>query len=534
MRQACGGHGRTASAWVRPAGGADCPLRHGCPHLGFQACAELLAELERLRCENADLRAVFQSATAAFRDKEQQLAALKTDNEVLRRKLNDARQAPFRKAGDDGPRRPAEVPGAPSPGPKKRGAPAGHPGATRPLPDREPDLTIEVEPHACPHCGSLDISLCDDTEDHIQEDIQIVRPKVTRYRKRRGYCRNCKVSFFPRGPGEVPRARVGPVARAAAGYLHYVAKVPLRAIQQVFLGLWRLPITAPALVGIDTRLAENGRPVYDTIAENAKFSTSINVDESVWPVGPIREWLWVLTNPDLALFHIDPSRASAVVQAILGQDYGGVLGSDCFSGYNPVSARAKQKCLTHYERAAHEIEKFHPGDLPALAFAAAVKALLGLARQAKRDWLDDRMTDLEAARCADEFERQLDALTATAIDNRDADNLRLRLVTHRAENFTFLRNREVEPDNNRAERGLRPSVVMRKVSYGSNSVLGAWNHETMMSLVETARLHGLDPLDTLMDLARGDSPRELVAVLTPRTVHPATTVGTVLEHAPPA
>jgi len=483
--------------------------------LAFHACVEVVAELGRLRRENADLRAVFQTATEAFCNQNQELARLKEETEVLRRKLADAHQTPFRKSHDD--RRsepPSGQPDAGSPH-RKRGAPTGHRGATRPLPDREPDETIDVEPQCCPDCGSSDIGLCEDIETHIQEDIQIVRPKVTLFRKRRGYCRNCGKTFFPRGPGEAPHSRIGPVAKAAAEYLHYAARVPGQTVSLVFAALWQLPFTPSALVGFDTRVACAGRPVYDKIAEAVKYSATLNVDESGWPIGPVHAWIWVLTNPTATLFRIDPSRGSAVVKDVLGENYGGVLGSDCFSAYNPVAAAAKQKCLTHYERAATEIEKFHPSDAAALAFAGAIKGLLKEARQVKRDWLAGALTDTDAAASAATFERRLDTLTATTLDSKDAENLRQRLVTHRDANFTFLRYREVEPDNNRAERALRPSVVTRKTSYGSNSVLGAWNHETVMSLVETARLHGIAPLDVFIDLAKGEPPRSLDAHLSP-------------------
>jgi hypothetical protein len=481
----------------------------------------------RLRAE-ADQRGFL------VRERDVELARLRTESEVLRRKLADAHQAPFRKAKDDRPHRPPEPLPGPDHTPKKRGAPVGHRGATRPLPDREPDITIEVQPHICPHCGSIDISPCDDTEEHIQEDIEIVQPKVTRYRKRRGYCRNCKKTFFPRGPGEIPHARIGPVAHATAEFMHYAARLPGQAVCRTFAAVWSLPFTPAAMVGFDTRTAAAGRPLYDKIAEKARFSATINLDESGWPVGPVHEWIWVLTNPDLALFHIDPSRSSAVVKGLLGENYGGVLGSDCFSGYNPVAAMAKQKCLTHYERSATEIEKFHPNDPAALAFAASVKDLLEEARQTKRDWLAGVLSDPDAAARATAFEQRLEALTADTLDNKDAENLRQRLVTHRDANFTFLRYRDVEPDNNRAERALRPSVVARKVSYGSNSVLGAWNHETIMSLVETARLHGIAPFHVFMDLAKGEPPRALQAVLTPRAPTSATTAGTVRDRGPPA
>jgi len=521
----------------------DCPRRHRCPHLGFQSGDEVVAEVGRLRRELADLRTVLDTGVKAFAERDAELARQRAENEVLRRKLADAHQAPFRKS-HDAPR--SEPPsGQPDAGPtrKKRGAPVGHRGATRALPDREPDETIDVAPDLCPHCGSTDISPCDDIEEHIQEDIRIVRPTVTLFRKRRGYCRNCRKTFFPRGPGEVPHSRIGPVAKAAAEYLHYAARVPGQNVAVVFGALWGLPFTPSALVGFDTRTACAGRPVYDKIAEAVKYSATLNVDESGWPIGPVHAWIWVLTNPDATLFRIAPSRGSAVVKDILGENYPGVLGSDCFSGYNPVVAAAKQKCLTHYERTATEIEKFHPGDPAALAFAASVKDLLKEARQVKRDWLAGALSDPDAAGSAATFETRLDALTANALDNKDAENLRQRFVTHRDANFTFLRYRDVEPDNNRAERALRPSVVARKVSYGSNSVLGAWNHETIMSLVETARLHGIAPLDVFMDLAKNQPPRALDAILTLRTPTSTTTdarpgyvpvrAGALQERAPP-
>jgi transposase len=515
-----GGH--AAPACIHAAGGLDCPRRYACPHLGFQSCGEVVAEVRRLRTENADLRTVLDTGVKAFAERDAELARLRAENEVLRRKLSDALQAPFRKS-HEAPR--TEPPSAqPDGGParKKRGAPLGHRGATRPLPDREPDETIDVTPDRCPECGSTDIAVCEDVETHIQEDIRIVRPTVTLFRKRRGYCRHCRKTFFARGPGEVPHSRIGPVAKAAAEYLHYAARVPGQTVAVVFGALWGLPFTPSALVRFDTRTACAGRPVYDKIAEAVKYSATLNVDESGWPIGPAHAWIWVLTNPDLALFHIDPSRGSAVVKSILGENYGGVLGSDCFSGYNPVEAKAKQKCLTHYERTATEIEKFHPGDPAALAFAANVKDLLKEARQVKRDWLADALTDTDAAASAATFEARLDTLTAGKLDNKDAENLRQRFVTHRDANFTFLRYRDVEPDNNRAERALRPSVVARKTSYGSNSVLGAWNHETIMSLLETARLHGIAPLDVFMDLAKNQPPRALDALFAPRAPTPAT------------
>jgi len=54
-----------------------------------------------------------------------------------------------------------------------------------------------------------------------------------------------------------------------------------------------------------------------------------------------------------------------------------------------------------------------------------------------------------------------------------AQRLANRIKRHWDEWFTFLSHPEVKPDNNEAERALRPVVVHRKVSGGARSDWGA-------------------------------------------------------------
>lgn len=492
----------------------DCRNKHACPYLGFRSCDEALRDIERLQAENRDLRGVFDTASKAFKEKEDELLALRRENEVLRAKFRDLAQRPFAKNTAEEDNAPAQdAPAEPEIPRKKRGAPKGHLGATRKKPARPPDRTVFVHPEQCPHCRSNNITPCQDTEDHYQEDIVIARPALTRFIKRRGYCWNCGKTFFPTDRNERPKGYIGPIGVAAAGYLRYAIKIPFDGVRKILAGLWGIEITQSALVGFDKKLAASGRPCYEHIADMVRYSLGVNVDETSWPCGKLTEWLWTFTNPECAFFKIAPSRAGAVPADVLGEHYGGVLGSDCFSAYNTLSAFDKQKCLTHYERAAKNIEKFYPHDQPACIFAVRLKDILKRARQAKRDWIAGVIDNEEANHAAKDFEKELDQLLETPLENRDADNLLNRLLTHRDENFTFLRYKEVDPDNNRAERALRPSVVMRKITYGNNSKTGARNHEILMSLVETAKLHikntdaGL--LEMMMALALGKNPTEI-------------------------
>jgi len=506
---------------------ANCAEKYCCPYLEFSAaadpppcgrsCAEVLAENQRLKTENANLRGIFDVATKAFKEKEAEIQKLSQQIEVLQRKLRDLLQRPFARNIETGQydesqdqsaaRQEDEHPR------KKRGAPEGHRGATRKKPDRKPNRTVFIRPEQCPGCSSHNISPCQDFREHIQGDIIILQPILTRFIKQRGYCRDCGALFFPTGKGERPKGYIGPVAVAVAGCLRYTVKMPFEAVRKILGGLWGLDLTPGALAGFDKKLAQTGRPLYEQLADMVQYSAGINADETSWPVGAINEWLWIFTNQNFAFFKIDPSRARAVAESVLGESYRGVLGSDCFAAYNGIKALAKQKCLTHYERAAKDLEKFYSEDQQALLFAYCLKDIFKRARQEKRDWLEGKMSSAQARQKALAFEEELDQLVEPTVQNEDAEKLRKRLIAHRDENFTFLRYKDVDPDNNRAERALRPSVVMRKITYGNNSETGARNHETLMSLVETAKIHGANPLDLMMRLAGNNDIEELKKVM---------------------
>ncbi|MEM3242211.1 MAG: transposase [Conexivisphaerales archaeon] len=54
--------------------------------------------------------------------------------------------------------------------------------------------------------------------------------------------------------------------------------------------------------------------------------------------------------------------------------------------------------------------------------------------------------------------------------------------------FTFLEEEGVDWNNNAAERVLRSSVVIRKMTYGNQSDEGARAHAVLMSIKETCNL----------------------------------------------
>ena len=79
-------------------------------------------------------------------------------------------------------------------------------------------------------------------------------------------------------------------------------------------------------------------------------------------------------------------------------------------------------------------------------------------------------------------------------------------------------NRTVPSDNNRSERELRPTVIARKVSFGSQSEAGAKTREIMMSLLHTLKKRqqlAEDYFKSVLDRLACDIQQDAVSLLFP-------------------
>ena len=70
--------------------------------------------------------------------------------------------------------------------------------------------------------------------------------------------------------------------------------------------------------------------------------------------------------------------------------------------------------------------------------------------------------------------------------------------------WAFLRHEGVEPTNNAAERALRPAVIWRKTSYGTDSEAGSRFVANVMSVVATCRQQGKNVLEFLTACCQAD------------------------------
>ncbi len=431
-------------------------------------------------------------ATEKIEELREENKVLKEEKESLKQELNQTFRKKFKpkKEEEEKPK-------------KKRGSPFGHRGTSRKRPKRI-DEYVDIYPVKCDRCGAKDITIHESSfEEHIVEDVQ-VRVKNTCYRSHYGYCKRCgKVVYSKEETEIIPKSRIGPNARAISSYLRYIG-IPFRKVAKISKDIFGLEITHPSLLDFDTKLTENGEPIYKRIKDEVRSSSSINVDETGWRVNGENFWLWNFVNGQIALFSIEEKRGSEVVKDTLGEEYDGILSSDFYSAYNDkVKAKGKQKCLVHLLCEVKKIEEKNEFDedtqeeLLCQKLKEAIKDAVKIWNEFQRE--KKNIEDLKAVK--EVTAQKLIEVISSPSENKDIQRLKKRLIKHESELLTFLDHPEIEPTNNRAERALRPSVIMRKITFGNRSIIGIRNHQVIMSILQTALLHRIKPLPIFLSLA---------------------------------
>src|SRR3954453_140599 len=254
--------------------------------------------------------------------------------------------------------------GAPKPDPKRPGRKAGHPPSHRPVPPPEQvNRTIEVPlPPECPECRAPLDDAPITVHDQYQIDLPDPKPVITRFRIPVTRCPAC----YRRVQGRHPEQTSDALGAAAAQYgprllgfpadLKHRIGASYRKCSSVLLTLTGLVVASAALVRSGHRLRRLARPSSHRLVEAARHSAVQHVDETGWKIGGRSAWLWVFADAHATLYRIRKSRGHEVVVEMLGEEYPGVLVSDCFLAYDPLNFK-KSKCSAHLLKRCSEVEQ---------------------------------------------------------------------------------------------------------------------------------------------------------------------------------
>ena len=372
-------------------------------------------------------------------------------------------------------------------GQRRRGGQPGHPGSTRTLiPVEEVDEVVVIKPAQCTHCQAPLSG--DDPQPWRHQVIELPpsKPVVTEYQWHQLACPACGETTRAPWPAGVPSRTYGPRVQATVALCTGAYRLSKRTTQQVMAEVFGVPMR----VGTISLLEQATTAVVAAPVEEARTyvheQAVAHLDETSWCQGGKRAWLWVAVTSLVTVFLVRMSRGGQVARELLGAQFSGILVTDRYSAYNGYPVRWRQLCWAHLLRDFEAMRgrggrSEEIGDA-LLAQAHQMFAWWHLVREGtlKRSTFRSYMSPLRR-----EEERLLEAgcrcgVPKTAGSCRD-------ILKRRQALWTFVQVEGVEPTNNTAERSIRPGVLWRQGSFGTQSAEGSRFVESMMTVVATLK-----------------------------------------------
>jgi len=410
------------------------------------------------------------------------------ENYKLKRKLRkyENPHTPSSKQGFDKPQAQGICVG------RKKGKKSKHGGRTRDL--EEPTLTVEVTADFNPRTGSYDIKELDEFEERVVVDFKIEKT-VTLFRVHH---------YRDLGTGEVFSAThqdlpdkgiFGKNVLAFANILHFEHRVPFAHIANIFAQTFDISMSTPTALDICNRVADKVSPHYTKMNTELVESEVINVDETGSNQNGRSEWLWGFFTATLAFFVFNKQRGGDILEKVLGKNFKGKIGCDGWSTYKTYSEKygiLLQRCWAHLIREVKNVCKDDSELNPAYIWIQDIFEKVKTARALKTVRLRKKRYN--------ELVTELNQWTEVYSCHQKTRDLVTLIKNGKESWFTCVLHPEIEPTNNRAERGIRKFVILEKIMGCLRSEQGKRTTQIMMSLFGTWRLQGLNPYKELRAL----------------------------------
>lgn len=392
----------------------------------------------------------------------------------------------------------------------KRGAQKGHRGHKRELyPVECCAQVVEYHPEWCRHCGT---KLCgSDPHPYRHQVVELppVAAVVEEHRLHKLVCEACGAETRASLPEGMSALGYGPRVAATVALLGGVYRASQRLTQRAMSDFYGIELSLGTVNALRQEVSEAvAEPVLGAqgyIQEQAV----VHGDETGFMQGNTdganpsgrKAWLWVAVTALVTVFRVSLSRGQEAARALLGDSFNGTLVSDRWSGYNWLALSRRQLCWAHLKREFQKLAE-RGGESSDLG-----KALLEQERKLFKLWYRVRdgtlsRTDFQSrvANIRQEVETLLEKgagyhpergeKTARAKTARTCQAL----LKMEPALWLFVTQEGVEPTNNAAERAIRPAVIWRRISFGSQSATGSEFVARMLSVVTTLRQQDRDVL----------------------------------------
>jgi transposase len=437
------------------------------------------ANCERLQAQQEVQRLQIEALQAVVAQLQEQLAAARKDSSTSSKPPSSDIVKPPKPASPTGSKR-------------RQGGQPGHPKHERVAFAAEQVTRFVEHPlSACPDCGgplqrNQHFARVVQQVDFLQPPLTVEQHTCPEY-----WCGHCAHSYKADLPSPIEAGGlVGPKLTTLVAYLKGACHASFSTVRKFLRDVVGVTISRGQLAKVIAKVSEALAGSYDELLGRLPDESVLNVDETGHKDRGELHWTWCFKAELYTLFKIEPGRSADVLIEVLGREFDGVLGCDCFSAYRRYMRECDvrvQFCLAHFIR--------------------EVKFLCTLPDEATRRYgerlretlrylfsLIHRREEFSAADFARYLRLARDSVLGWAQkdvpQSQAARRLAARLEKYGASYFEFITTPGIEPTNNAAEQAIRFVVIDRHITQGTRSEKGKRFCERMWTVMATCGQQG--------------------------------------------
>jgi len=231
---------------------------------------------------------------------------------------------------------------------------------------RREESTAVVE-HPLTHCPDCGSRLGGVQVGRRRQVVDVPPPAavvVTEHEIAKGRCSACQKwheAPLDLDGAVVGQGRLGVRVAALVAHLRTALRLPIRSIQRYLVDLHGLRISVGEIVGLLQQVAAQGAATLTHIRDQVRRRPVVHADETRWPEAGRNGYARLLATPEGERYvERHASRASAVANDLVGEDFTGVLVTDFYGGYNDTPGGRHQRCWVHLLRDVHALGEAHP------------------------------------------------------------------------------------------------------------------------------------------------------------------------------
>ncbi len=411
------------------------------------------------------------------------VAELKAENVELKEKLKLNSQNSSLPPSKDlrKPKKPKKSSG------RKQGGQPGHRGAHRSLlPEASVDRIIDCQVCAvCDDCkGQVDMT---GFQRHQVYDIPKPSFEVTEYRKQTGVCLSCKKKHQGQFPVGVTGKMLGPRTHAFIGLSTSKFRLSKRLVVNLLQEVYGLPVSLGCVSNVEETVKEALSAPYEEVKTALQSSPVVHVDETGHKEKNKNGWAWILADASSTLFSVSPSRGKKVAQALIGCFSNRIFVTDRYPAYDWLPDAHRQLCWAHLKRDFKKIaEREGPSGKIGFGLLKVYRKLFDLWLSTS---LDRRLHHQKTNQWFRRYQRTMMGLltSGTHLSNKKTARTCQNLLDRAPALWTFWSTPGVPPTNNQAERQLRPLVISKKLTFGTQSARGSQFIERIFTVVMTCQ-----------------------------------------------